>query len=206
MNGPATGQRIAPALTRYGSTAVGFHWAVAALVVFLGALALLFDEIPKESRPFWINLHGCVGLVYFALVVARLGWRISHKPPDLPPDIGEFDRRVSLAAHHLLYALMDHDFRVRRLCLAWTGLRLWIRQVELWRRLESRRLPFRGGCAPAAGLLPVWGGRAARRSRALSSLRPSRRRAVAHAPRRDGVGPAPHVIATIEYRARSVRS
>ena len=47
-----------------------------------------------------------VGLVYFALVIARLVWRTSHKPPDLPPDIGEFDRRTSLAAHHLLYVLM----------------------------------------------------------------------------------------------------
>ena len=50
MNVLATGQRIAPALTRYGSTAVAFHWAVAALVVFLGTLGLLFDDIPKESR------------------------------------------------------------------------------------------------------------------------------------------------------------
>ena len=38
MNGLATGRRVAPALTRYGSTAVAFHWAVAALVVFLGTL------------------------------------------------------------------------------------------------------------------------------------------------------------------------
>jgi cytochrome b561 len=30
----------------------------------------------------------------------------SNRPPDLPPDIGEFDRRTSLVAHHLLYALM----------------------------------------------------------------------------------------------------
>ncbi|HZZ25945.1 MAG TPA: cytochrome b/b6 domain-containing protein [Roseiarcus sp.] len=66
----------------------------------------MFDYIPKDSRPFWINVHGCVGLVYFALVIARLVWRTSHKPPDLPPDIGEFDRRTSLAAHHLLYVLM----------------------------------------------------------------------------------------------------
>ena len=73
MNVFAASQRIAPALTRYGSTAVGFHWVVAALVVFLGTLGLLFDDIPKESRPFWINVHGCVGLVYFALVIARLG-------------------------------------------------------------------------------------------------------------------------------------
>lgn len=102
----AAGRPIAPALIRYGSTAVAFHWAVAALVVFLGTLGLLFDDIPKESRAFWINVHGCVGLVYFALVIARLVWWTSHKPPDLPPDIGEFDRRFSLAAHHLLYALM----------------------------------------------------------------------------------------------------
>ena len=102
----ATGRRIAPALTRYGSTAVAFHWAVAALIVFLGTLGLLFGDIPKESRAFWINVHGCVGLIYFALVIARLVWRTSHKPPDLPPDIGELDRRFSVAAHHLLYVLM----------------------------------------------------------------------------------------------------
>ena len=35
-----------------------------------------------------------------------LGGANVYKPPDLPPDIGEFDRRFSLAAHHLLYALM----------------------------------------------------------------------------------------------------
>jgi cytochrome b561 len=106
MNVLATQQGIAPAPTRYGSTAVAFHWAIAALVVFLGTLGVLFDDIPKESRPFWINVHGCVGLVYFALVIARLVWRTSHKPPDPPPDIGEFSRRISGAAHHLLYALM----------------------------------------------------------------------------------------------------
>jgi hypothetical protein len=55
MNILAARQRIAPALTRYGSTALAFHWAVAALVVFLGTLGLLFDDIPKESRPFWIK-------------------------------------------------------------------------------------------------------------------------------------------------------
>jgi cytochrome b561 len=106
MNVLATDRRLAPAPARYDSTAVAFHWTIAALVVFLGALGLLFDDIPRESRPFWINIHGSVGLVYFALVIARLVWRTSHKPPDLPADIGVLDRRFSLAAHHLLYALM----------------------------------------------------------------------------------------------------
>ena len=102
MNVLATERGVVPALARYGSTAVAFHWAVAALVVFLGTVGFLFDDMPKESRPFWINIHGSVGLVYFALVIARLVWRTSHKPPDPPPDIGALDRRFSLAAHHLL--------------------------------------------------------------------------------------------------------
>ncbi len=105
MNAVTT-QRVAPVEERYGSAAVAFHWTVAALIVFLGSLGLLFGDIPRQARPFWIDVHGCVGLIYFVLVIARVTWRAFHRPPDLPPDIGEFDRRTSLAAHHLLYALM----------------------------------------------------------------------------------------------------
>jgi cytochrome b561 len=99
-------QRIAPASEHYGSTAVALHWIVATLIVFLGVLGLFFDDIPRSARPLWINVHGCVGLVYFALVIARVLWRSFNRPPDLPLDIGEFDRRTSFVAHHLLYALM----------------------------------------------------------------------------------------------------
>ena len=48
MNVLAAERPVAPALTRYGSTAVAFHWAVAALIVFLGTLGLLFEAIPKS--------------------------------------------------------------------------------------------------------------------------------------------------------------
>jgi len=106
MRDTVSGQKVAPAPARYGAAAIAFHWTVAALIVFLGGLGLLFNDIPRESQPFWINVHGCVGLLYFVLVVARLFWRATHTPPDLPPDVGEFSRRSSLAVHHLLYALM----------------------------------------------------------------------------------------------------
>jgi cytochrome b561 len=99
-------QTIAQAAARYGGGAIAFHWTVAALVVFLGTLGLLFGYIPRESRPFWLNVHGSVGLIYFALVIARLLWRVGHRPPDLPADVGEFSRRASLWAHRLLYLLM----------------------------------------------------------------------------------------------------
>ena len=90
----------------YDAGAIAFHWAVAALIVFLGILGLLFDDMPRDMRPFWINVHASVGLLYFALVFARIGWRTANPPPALPPDVGEFSRRASQAAHHLLYVLM----------------------------------------------------------------------------------------------------
>ena len=97
-------QVAAPA--RYDAGAIVFHWTVAAFVLFLGGLGLLFGDIPKDSRPFWINVHGSVGLIYLALVIARLAWRAGHRPPPLPADVGALSRRASAAAHHLLYALM----------------------------------------------------------------------------------------------------
>jgi cytochrome b561 len=61
---------------------------------------------PRSHSPFWINVHASVGLLYFVLVIARIGWRFARPPPAFPPDVGEFSRRASHAAHHLLYVLM----------------------------------------------------------------------------------------------------
>ena len=94
------------AQARYDTGAIAFHWTLAALIVFMGGLGLLFDDIPKASRPFWINVHGSVGLIYLALVIARLGWRAGHRPPPMPASVGAFWRRASSGAHHVMYVLM----------------------------------------------------------------------------------------------------
>jgi hypothetical protein len=51
-----------------GVDAVTFHGPAGGLIVFLGSLGLLFDNIPREARPFWINVHVCVGPFCLALV------------------------------------------------------------------------------------------------------------------------------------------
>ena len=110
----------AGAAQRYDSGAIAFHWTVAAFILFLGVLGLLFDDMPKPMRPFWINVHGSVGLVYLALVVARLAWRIGHPPPRLPADVGEFSRRTSADAPFAIRLDGAHPCRRNyRLCLAW---------------------------------------------------------------------------------------
>jgi cytochrome b561 len=91
---------------RYDPCAIAFHWTGVVLVIAVGILGLLHDSWPHATQAFWINIHAMVGLSGWVLVMARLGWRMTHRPPDLPPGVGEFSRRVSGPVHLLLYALL----------------------------------------------------------------------------------------------------
>jgi len=91
---------------RYGPVAVSLHWIMAALILFSGILGLLLDDWPKASRLFWINIHAQVGLLMLALLIARIWWRRTHTPPELPAEVSEISRRVSHPTHLLIYALM----------------------------------------------------------------------------------------------------
>jgi cytochrome b561 len=113
----------APVLTarRYDRVAMFLHWTVAAFVVFVGALGLSFDLIPRATRPFWINIHTTVGLVMFGFILMRLLWRVGHPAP--PPNPG-WSRPVVLLSHvtHMaLYALMIILPIIGIIAYAWHG-------------------------------------------------------------------------------------
>src|SRR5258708_4348518 len=91
---------------RYTPVAVSLHWIMAVLILFSAALGLLLDDWPKATKLFWINIHAQVGLLVLALLIARIWWRRTHTPPELPPEVSEISRRVSHPAHLAIYALM----------------------------------------------------------------------------------------------------
>jgi cytochrome b561 len=95
-----------PAIARYGSGAMAFHWIMVILIVVVGVLGLLHDSWPKGTQAFWINLHAIIGLSVWGLIMARFGWRLTHVPPALPPQSGELIRRLSYLVHMLLYLLI----------------------------------------------------------------------------------------------------
>lgn len=90
----------------YGRGAIALHWVMFVLIVVVGVLGLLHDSWPRSTQAFWINIHALIGLAVWVLVMARFGWRSTHRPPDLPPHVGEFSRRLSYPVHLLLYALL----------------------------------------------------------------------------------------------------
>jgi len=106
----------------YDRVAITLHWVMAALIVVVGTLGLLHDSWPRSSQAFWINVHALIGLLVWVLILVRLWWRLKHPPPALPPETGLLSRRLSYAAHLLLYLLVFVIPLVGIVTFVWHGL------------------------------------------------------------------------------------
>lgn len=94
--------------SRYTRVAVVLHWFVAAVVLVQYPLGWWMQGIPKQPsgpRAEMFNLHKSIGLTILALMIARLGWRLAHRPPEYPP-MAAWQARLAAATHVLLYALL----------------------------------------------------------------------------------------------------
>src|SRR5436190_11085644 len=96
---------------RYPLAVIVLHWTIAAAVVGLVVLGWWMQAIPKDPvgpRANAYNLHKSIGLTALLLMAVRLGWRASHRPPELPP-LPVWQARAAHAVHALLYVLMFVD-------------------------------------------------------------------------------------------------
>lgn len=91
---------------RYTSIAILLHWLTALLIVAAFALGLTVDSFPEAYTGTIINLHALLGVAILVATLARLGWRLTHRPPALDASSGPIIRLTSKAVHALLYALM----------------------------------------------------------------------------------------------------
>jgi cytochrome b561 len=93
--------------SKYTVTARAIHWATALLIVGALVLAWTIDDLPLSPRKLrLINYHKWAGLSVLWLLVLRAGWRMTHRPPDLPATMTALQQRLAGAAHLLLYLLL----------------------------------------------------------------------------------------------------
>jgi cytochrome b561 len=116
--------------TRYTKTAVLLHWLIAICIFGMFALGWYMSDLPKEApkqmaydlfdwgiytwqlseevspRTFYFNLHKSLGVTIFALIIIRILWKVSHKPPAMLASYKAWERKLATGAHHLLYLLM----------------------------------------------------------------------------------------------------
>jgi cytochrome b561 len=101
-----TGRDILHPDGQYTTAAKWFHWLTAPLL-FLALITGLTIRFMKDSVKFdFYALHESTGIIIFCLAVARLGWRLTHRPPALPDHIPANMQKGAAAVHHLLYAAL----------------------------------------------------------------------------------------------------
>jgi cytochrome b561 len=104
---PGNRQLATPREWRYAPLAVLLHWLLAALIVCMVTLGFYMVAIEDDpGAQAWFDLHQTVGLVVFVLVLARAGWRLSHRPAELPASVPRWEAIASRVVQWLLYAGM----------------------------------------------------------------------------------------------------
>jgi cytochrome b561 len=115
---------------RYSKTAIILHWLIALGIFVMFGIGWYMADLPKEApkqlaydifdwgiytwqlneeaspRTFYFNLHKSIGITLFALIVIRILWRLTHRPPALLASYKAIERKIATGAHHLLYLLM----------------------------------------------------------------------------------------------------
>ena len=97
--------RVSDSVQRYTWTAIVLHWGIAAIVIAVFAWGWWMQDIPKQPpgpRADAFNLHKSVGLAILLLMLVRVGWRLLHPPPPLPP-MPAWNARLALANHGVMY-------------------------------------------------------------------------------------------------------
>lgn len=71
---------------RYTRVAMLLHWMIALCLVGQFVLGWYLESIPRgvPDRSYFVNIHKSTGMLIGLLILARIGWRLTHRPPRCP--------------------------------------------------------------------------------------------------------------------------
>jgi cytochrome b561 len=99
----------ATSTSRYSAGAIWLHWIIAALIVVQLCLGWWMNEVLPDHTPaeeLAEHVHISLGLTILILVLVRIAWRLTHRPPPLPAGMPAWERWLSYAVHLLFYLLL----------------------------------------------------------------------------------------------------
>jgi cytochrome b561 len=93
---------------RYDGVAMALHWLTALAVLGLLVVGLVMTDLPRGSALQFVLFQGhkSVGITVLLLTVARLAWRLAHRPPPLPASMPPWERAAAHAGHLGLYLFL----------------------------------------------------------------------------------------------------
>jgi cytochrome b561/polyisoprenoid-binding protein YceI len=94
-----------PSGHRYGRVAILFHWLIAAAILLQIGLGWGMAKLKGLPSFDAFQLHKSIGIAILLLSLARLGWRLAHRPP-APIDQAAWLQRAASLVHLGFYAIM----------------------------------------------------------------------------------------------------
>ena len=93
---------------RYGLVSILLHWTIAAAMVGLVGLGAWMVELTYYDPWYYdsLALHKAFGILVFALVLTKFGWRIADPSPGFGPEVRPYQRAGATAMHRLLNTLL----------------------------------------------------------------------------------------------------
>ena len=95
-----------PSSQRYTRVAITLHWLIAAAILctfLLGQYMTGLQLSPAKLKLY--SYHKWIGVTIFLLVLIRLAWRVTHRPPPAPASMPAWQHSAAKIAHFFLYAL-----------------------------------------------------------------------------------------------------
>lgn len=91
---------------RYSAVAIVLHWTIAALILANIGVGFVMEGLPRPMKEVLVPLHISSGITILLLTVARVLWRLTHRPPPFSPHLAAWERAAAHTVHALLYGLM----------------------------------------------------------------------------------------------------
>lgn len=92
---------------KYTRVAIILHWVVAVAIFGALTLGIYMHDLSLSPRKLRLySYHKWIGITVLILVIVRIIWRISHKPPLLPASMPHWQKLAAHGVHHGLYLLM----------------------------------------------------------------------------------------------------
>ena len=98
--------RTESAFLSYSRGAIWLHWTIGLLVILNIALVFVSEGISEPYGRTVMGLHKAIGITVLFLSIARLGWRITHRPPPMPATVAMWEKGLAHLVHWLFYALI----------------------------------------------------------------------------------------------------
>jgi cytochrome b561 len=92
--------------TRYSTGAIILHWAIAIAVIVTWRIAESVEHATRAESEVIMANHMALGVIIFALTVARLIWRFTHTQPPFPNDLARWEAVLARIVHFTFYVLL----------------------------------------------------------------------------------------------------